>query len=91
MIEKPFDSDLIEATQKWLGEDGMSFFGELAESHNTASPVIGGSIPYPVHFREGMQVRNFMRSTDFCKDWSDHDFDENWMALIEECLMRKIH
>jgi len=89
MSEKTIDPGLIEATIKWLGEDGINFFGEMAEVHNTVSPIIGGKIPHPVHLREGMKVRNFMRSTKFCNDWSDHDFDDNWMALIEECLMRK--
>ena len=42
-----------------------------------------GDIPHIVHFREGMQVRNFMRQSGECNDWSDHEFDDNWVKLIE--------
>lgn len=44
------------------------------------------SVPHVVHFREGMQVRNFMRNSELCKNWNDHDFDDNWVSLIEECI-----
>jgi hypothetical protein len=43
-------------------------------------------IPYPVHFREGMQVRNWMRSQGETDGWSDHDFDDTWMLLIEKAI-----
>jgi len=43
-------------------------------------------IPHSVHFREGMRVRNFMRSTGLCEGWDAHDYDNNWAGLIEECI-----
>jgi len=44
-------------------------------------------IPHAVHFREGMQVRNYMRlANDYCKGWDDHDYDDNWVELIEKCI-----
>jgi hypothetical protein len=53
----------------------------------TASPVFGRKsnrcIPHPVHFREGMSVRNAMRDSGLCTDWSDHDFDDNWTEVVE--------
>ena len=40
-----------------------------------------GGIPHPVHFREGMQVRNFMRKIGF----TDFNIIENhWFDFIEE-------
>lgn len=42
-------------------------------------------IPHPVHFREGMQVRNFLR-TIFGETWTAHDYDNRWAALIEEAI-----
>lgn len=43
-------------------------------------------IPYPVHFRDGMKVRNFLRQSGLCEGWSDHDYDETWMPLVEAAL-----
>jgi hypothetical protein len=44
---------------------------------------MAGETPHPVHFREGMQVRNFMRTCEECKGWSDHDFDNMWKEVVE--------
>ena len=41
---------------------------------------------YPVHLREGMQIRNWMRQQDECKNWTDIDFDDNWTILIEKTI-----
>lgn len=86
---------LLEKVRAWLGYDGCSFFQMCKDEYGTVSPVwsIGlnrkmGTAKYvhPVHFREGMQVRNFMRSSGLCPDWTDHDYDNNWTSVIEEVL-----
>jgi len=46
----------------------------------------GGSIPHPVHFREGMQVRNAMRNSGLCKHWTDHDFDDAWTRVVRKAI-----
>lgn len=75
---------LIEKVRKWLGEEGINHFREYKNKYGTVSPVfMEGSIPHPVHFREGMQVRNFLRSLPECKGWSCHDFDNNWAQVID--------
>jgi len=45
-----------------------------------------GRIPHPVHFREGMQIRNFMRASGYCQGWTSEDFDEMWVKAVEETL-----
>jgi hypothetical protein len=45
------------------------------------------AIPHPVHFHEGMSVRNFMRKTGLCDGWDAHDYDDNWSTLIEKVLL----
>lgn len=78
---------LVEETVKWLGKDGIDFFKEMKTQHGRVDPVLTkGGYPHPVHLREGMQVRNFMRSTEYCKEWTDHELDDNWTKLIELCL-----
>ncbi len=94
-MEREISQELVESTRKWLGKDGLAFFKELKEKHNDYSPVlndggIGQSVPHPVHFREGMQVRNHMRGTDLCKDWGDHDLDDSWVALITKVIEDKM-
>lgn len=85
--KKFLSNDLIEKTKKWLGEEGISFFKEIKEKHGEINACWNeGGIPHPVHFREGMQVRNFMRDTSLCEDWNDHDFDNNWIFLIERII-----
>lgn len=43
-------------------------------------------IPHPVHFREGTSVRNVLRRCEHCKDWNDHDFDNNWVEVVERVI-----
>lgn len=84
---RPISNGLVVEIKKWLGDDGLTFFSECKRDHGTVSPVLSaGSIPHPVHFREGMRVRNFMRSSGHCKGWNDHEYDDNWCALIERAI-----
>lgn len=43
-------------------------------------------LPHPVHFREGMSVRNFLRTLSECKDWTPNDFDSRWADLVERAI-----
>jgi hypothetical protein len=75
---------LIKKTKKWLGKEGTVFFTTMLLEHSTISPVfIEGNLPHVVHFREGMQVRNFLRMQKECKNWDDCQLDDNWMQVIE--------
>lgn len=47
-------------------------------------------IPHPVHFREGMHIRNLLRECKDCKDWTDHDFDENWFKIADRVIKKHI-
>lgn len=90
-MEREISPELIESTRAWLGKDDLDFFKEMKEKHGRYDAVFTEkaghmTIPHPVHFREGMQVRNFMRGTGLCKDWSDHDFDDSWVPLIEKVV-----
>ena len=83
-------TELIEQTNKWLGKDGIAFFKEMKEKYDEYSPVfLDGGIPHPVHFREGMRVRNFMRTTGLCKEWSCQELDDNWVHLIDAVMKGK--
>lgn len=79
--------EIVVKVHDWLGEKGRDFFREVKEEHGTLNAVLhDGNIPHPVHFREGMQVRNFLRQTGLCDDWSDHDLDDNWCEVVEKAI-----
>lgn len=61
-------------------DDGTKAAAELKEVMSQHPPI-----PHPVHFREGMQVRNFLR-TIYGDSWTAHDYDNRWAALIEEAI-----
>lgn len=87
MANKPLPDGLIEKTKKWLKEDGVKHFRKLKNKYGEINTVwTENGIPHPVHFREGMQVRNFMRLSGLCKDWTAHELDDDWVELIEECI-----
>ena len=87
MAEQTISDSLVNDTKTWLSDDGIAFFRDVKEKHGKINACWDeGGIPHPVHFREGMQIRNFMRGTEHCKSWDAHDFDDNWIPLIEECI-----
>ena len=76
--------ELVQKLKDWLGEDGISFFSDIKEKYGKIDAVwMEGNIPHVVHFREGMQVRNFLRDLT---NWDSHELDEKWVGLIEECI-----
>lgn len=85
---------LVDKAKIWLGVDGINFFSHLKGLTGDVSPVLSLNeerkhIPaHPVHFREGMTVRNWMRDQDECKNWSGDDFDDNWAILIENAIKK---
>jgi len=86
-LERVLPIELVEATKGWLGEEGLSFFRGILQKHGKINTVwMEGDIPYVVHHIDGMKVRNFMRGTDYCLDWTDHDYDDLWIPLIHKCL-----
>jgi len=84
---KEIDKCVIIKLKEWLRQDGVNFFKEIKEKYGEVDAVyMDGGIPHPVHLREGMQVRNFLRKLPECKNWNDIDFDDNWVAIIEEVI-----
>lgn len=95
--DHPRDSDppppyLVKALHDWLGEEGRRFFRAIKFAKGGLNVVLRskGLIPvYPVHLREGMQVRNFLRTQPVCENWTAHDFDNQWARLTELAMKEK--
>jgi hypothetical protein len=84
--------DTINNLKTFLGKGGIRFFQLCKFLKGTVSPVFTFKkmkYVHPVHLREGMQIRNWMRSQPEFKDFSDHDYDNNWMALIEKTINKE--
>lgn len=73
---------------KWLGEDGKQFFKDLYTKHGRLDVVYTeAGIPHVVHFREGMQIRNWMRKNTR----KSHDYIENnWMDFVLEAIKEEM-
>lgn len=93
--QQKFDAlpqEVFEQVSVWLGEDGYRFFSHLEGLTGTVSPVLKlnakrkGIPVHPVHFREGMQVRNFLRGLSECKDWTCEDFDDLWPEVVHQIV-----
>lgn len=82
-----FPLSLIKKVHNWLGEEGIAFFKSVQKEHGTILAVWDeGGIPHVVHFREGMQVRNYLRMQSECEGWDDHRFDDQWAHVVESAL-----
>ncbi|AMO44254.1 hypothetical protein vBRpoSV10_201 [Ruegeria phage vB_RpoS-V10] len=72
---------------EWLTPSGIAFFRSIMDEDGVIALVIPSGIPgvpHPVHFREGMQVRNWMRMhTDMTEDY----IENHWRDFVVGCLV----
>lgn len=84
--------EYLERFRNYLGKRGCHFFRTLIRLTQTPGPVLRlnekrkGIPVHCVHFREGMQVRNWMRRQPETQDWNCHQLDNNWMLLVLRAL-----
>lgn len=75
----PIRPEMVETVREFLGSDGIEYFTKIFEENGTLMTVVmHGEYPHATHFREGMQIRNFLRSTGLCVGWDAHDYDNRW-------------
>jgi hypothetical protein len=88
------DTIIVDKLISELGYEGIALFTMFQDDYGEITPVINvkgdGNISYPhsVHFNEGMQVRNTLREFEECKGWSDHDFDDKYVNLIDLAIKK---
>lgn len=82
-----FSAISIQKCKDWLKKTGTNHFKKIIKEHGTLNACWDeDGIPHIVHFREGMQVRNFMRSLEEFKVWDAHKLDNSWQEFILECI-----
>jgi hypothetical protein len=83
----------MAAFKKWLGEEGIRYFKHLKGLKGIVVPILKlnyekkGMQAYPVHFREGMQIRNWLReNTELGKKLDSVDLDDCYVEILEEAI-----
>lgn len=83
----------MKTFKEWLGEEGIRYFKHLLGLKKTVIPLLRlnkerkGVPVHPVHFREGMQIRNWLREhTDLGKESNSVDLDDIYVKILEEAI-----
>ena len=88
--------NIVDSIIDFLGEENLRWFKHLKGLTGTYAPVLKLNVKrkfiptHPVHFREGMQIRNHLRSLPECSEWSDHDFDNHWTSVIDIAVKKQL-
>jgi hypothetical protein len=78
-----FDDSIAHKVRAWLGQDGLTFFTELKTAYGKLAVVLPGAIPRCAHLREGMRVRNYLRTVT---DWTQMELDNTWESVVLRAL-----
>lgn len=83
----------VKTLKIWLGEENVRYFKHLKGLKGSVFPVLKlnmdrkGLPAHPVHFREGMQIRNYLR-TKFpeLSEMARDILDEYTVELMEKVI-----
>ena len=82
------DPAIVRKLHDWLGSEGRSIFRIWESEYGTVTPIImEDKYPHAVHFREGMQVRNFLIGLDECKFWNYDQFENEYPVYIKLAMI----
>jgi NTP pyrophosphatase (non-canonical NTP hydrolase) len=89
-MKKEITHEMEDLVRNYLTREGLQFFKIIYNLVGTVnvviSPIDVTYVPHPTHFREGMQIRNLLRESKLCPDWTDHDYDNNWFRIVESAI-----
>lgn len=80
---------ITQQVADYLGEENIRYFKHIRGLKGEINTILRlnrskKGIPFhPIHLREGMQIRNFLRSLDECKDWHHLDFENEWITILD--------
>lgn len=88
------EEEYVKALKQWLGEENIRYFKHLKGLKGKVFPVLKlnynkkGIPAHPVHLREGMQIRNYLRSNFSELSEMDSNFlDEYAVNLMEKVIL----
>lgn len=78
---------LVKSLRKFLGSKGLAFFRRVYKEYGKVDAVLllEGGMPHPIHFREGLLIRNHLRELT-AYGWGDHAYDDRWAGLVERAI-----
>lgn len=92
-VKELLTNEEMKAFKKWLGEEGVRYFRHLVGLKGTPIPILKlnrehkGMPCHCVHFREGMQIRNWLReNANFAKDIDSIQLDDCYVKILEEAI-----
>jgi hypothetical protein len=83
---------VVEAVGKFIGPENIRWFRHVKGLKGEVSCVLRLNYKrkhmpgHPIHLREGMQIRNFMRSLPECKGWTQDQLEKGWVEVIEKLI-----
>lgn len=84
-----FPPALIQRLGAWIGPENIRYFKHIKGLKGSVNTVLKLNFKrkhmpgHPTHFREGMQIRNWLRTQPETSTWNDADFDRNWAPAVE--------
>jgi hypothetical protein len=91
-MQEAMIQQLAERVRAWLGRRELRWFRLLIHRHGEIPLAVRLNfkrkhIPaHPIHWREGMQIRNFLRRQPECAEVSHHDLEDNWRRIVERAV-----
>lgn len=89
------EKEIVEELYRYLGVAGLDFFQKVKSEFGNVSAVLprghvlnpyGNFAPFPIHFNEGMQIRNFVRTKFTDEKFDSEQLDNNWGKWVEAAL-----
>jgi hypothetical protein len=79
MIPAEVTESILIQTKEYLGEGGLQTFVIYYKAEGKVNPIL---ISGNVHYKEGKQIRDFLRTLPDCANWTAKDFDNLWSTII---------
>lgn len=94
-MREGLEEQIVEELYKFLGKEGVDFFKQVKDEFGIVSAVLprGHKLnphknfaPFAIHFNEGMQIRNYIRSKFPDEKFDSIELDDNWAKWVESAL-----
>lgn len=94
MEHKKLSEEEMNSFKSWLKEEGIRYFRHLKGLKGSVVPVLKvnpnknfGISSYPVHFRDGVSIRNWLReNTELGKELDSIELDDCYVKILEEAI-----
>ena len=82
--------EMVTCIKEFLGNTGRDFFLEIYKDHGKLSICMtDGNVPYIIHFREGMQIRNQLRECGLVDHLGCCELDDIWEDVTLMAIGKK--